>query len=378
MAKPFTFHERVGRKIKEIREKCGITIPDLSDNSGLSVSALNSIESSRRDIKLSELFNISKALNVRISAFLNPCDSQIYKKRKEEDIENYISLKSLSPTLNISESRLRIYCKNNEIPYYKISGKHFFKASEINEWLKHHCGSKKKIKKEQKIRIRVFGVEPLISVKEAAEILDCSSTFIYRLGSEVPYYRIGGSIKYKLSDIEDYRDKKRIDIWEISTRIEKWKTSYVWPEPSTEERMVNQASFRRSYNERARPGYVVKEKTYRSTDFKDLKQTTEEFIKDHILAKSNLLECDYFIINRLNLYGCSLKWWGLPYGRENNKVHSTGLKSDSPDKLREKVEKLLERIPEDDLINVDYYTWGASYTDECHNARITYYLPKKN
>ena len=76
------------------------------------------------------------------------------------------------------------------------------------------------------------------------------------------------------------------------------------------------------------------------------------------------------------MYGCSLKWWGLPEGRENYKIHSTGLKSDNPDKLREKVEKLLKRIPKNDLIDVDYYTWGASFTDECHNARVTYYLKK--
>jgi len=64
VAKRTSFHERVWKKIKEIREKCGETIPDLSMRSGLSQNALNLIENGRRDIKASELFEISKALNV--------------------------------------------------------------------------------------------------------------------------------------------------------------------------------------------------------------------------------------------------------------------------------------------------------------------------
>jgi len=35
MAKKTNFHERVGMKIKEVREKCGETISGLSKNSGL-------------------------------------------------------------------------------------------------------------------------------------------------------------------------------------------------------------------------------------------------------------------------------------------------------------------------------------------------------
>jgi transcriptional regulator with XRE-family HTH domain len=117
------------------------------ESSGLSENALKLIESGRRDIKISELFQISKALDVRISAFLTPCDSQIYKRRKEEEIDCYVSLENLSHIFNISKSTLHKLCQNDEIPYHKISAKYFFKASEINNWLKHHIGSKKKMKK---------------------------------------------------------------------------------------------------------------------------------------------------------------------------------------------------------------------------------------
>ena len=78
MANKSKYHERVGRKIQEIREKCGVTVPDLADKSGLNENAIKSIENGRRDIKVSELFEISKALDIRISAFLNPCDSKFY------------------------------------------------------------------------------------------------------------------------------------------------------------------------------------------------------------------------------------------------------------------------------------------------------------
>jgi predicted DNA-binding transcriptional regulator AlpA len=314
---------------------------------------------------------------VRISAFLTPCDSQIYKRRKEEEIDCYVSLENLSHILNISKSTLHKLCQNEEIPYHKISAKYFFKASEINNWLKHHFGSKKKMKKDQKQKVRIFDIEPLISVKEAAEIFDTSRTFIYRLGIEVPYYRIGGSIRYRLSDLENYRDKKRVDLWEISTRIGGWKSSYVWPEPSTEELMVRKESYKRQYNENARPGYIVKENTFRSPNFEDLKQTIGNYIKDNIQARSNILVCNYYIISRLKLYGCELKWWGLPEGREDYRIHSTGLSSDSPDKLRDKVDRLLKKVPKEDLIDVDYYSWFLTWDDKPHHARVTYYLPKE-
>jgi excisionase family DNA binding protein len=365
-------------KIKEIREKCGITIPELSDSSGLSENILKSIESGRRDIKVSELFQISKALNVRIASFLNPCDSQFYQRRKEEVLDCYVSLDNLSQILSISTSSLREFCRNDEIPYLKISGKYFFKASEINEWLSYHCGIKKRIKADQKKRFKIFGIEPLISAKEAAEIFGYSRTFIYRLSGQVPYFRIGGSIRFKLSDLENYRDKKRVDLWEITTRIGRWKSSFVWPEPSIEEKMAEGASYKREYDENARPGYVVNEKNFKSPDFIDLKQEVEEYIEKHIPAKSNVLGCEYYVIERLKLYGCVLKWWALPEGRESFKVHSTGLSSDSPNKIRDKVDDFIKRkVNPEDLIGVDYYTWGASFTDECHCARIIYYIPKK-
>ena len=377
MSERVPYFERVGRKISEIREKCGVDIEKLSSESGLSINALKLIESGKRDIKVSELFKISKAINVRISAFLSPCDRTLYAKRKEENIDNYISLEKLSELLSISEKALKSLSRNNEIPHMRIGRGLFFRASDINLWLQHHLGSKKKLKRDERTMVKTYGIEPLLSPKDAGEILGCSHTFVRRLMGAVPYYRIGGRIKFKLSDIVNYRDSRKVEPWEISTRISSWSTKEVWPEPSQEEKYLNDISIERKYDERARPGYVVKEFTIESPDIEDLKARTEEFVSNTIPNPSNLLVRSYFVITHRRLYGCRLKWWALPEGREGYKVHSTGLKTSSPDELRDKVDKFVKtKVPKNDLIDIEYYTWTFSIDNRRHWARITYYLPK--
>jgi len=370
--------ERVGRKISEIRERCGVEIEKLSSDSGLSTNALKLIENGKRDIKVSELFQISRALNVRISVFLSPCDHALYNRRKEENLENYISLARLAGLLSISEKALKSFSRNNEIPHLRIGRGLFFRASDINLWLEHHFGSKKKLKRDDHPVLKVYGIEPLLSPNDAGEILGCSHTFVRRLMGAVPYYRIGGRIKFKLSDIVNYRDSRKVEPWEISTRISTWGTNYVWPEPSQEEKYLNDISIERKYDERARPGYVVKEFVIESPDIEDLKARTEEFISSTIPNPSYLLVRNYFVIEHRRLYGCRLKWWALPEGREGCKVHATGLKTSSPDELRDKVDKFVRtKVPKGDLIDIEYYTWTFSIDDRRHWARITYYLPKE-
>jgi hypothetical protein len=267
-------------------------------------------------------------------------------------------------------------CLHKEIPFCEISGKYFFRASEINFWLKHHCGSRKKIDERQMEVVKIFGVEPLISTKDVMELLDCPRRVIYELRVKIPYYIIGRRIKFRLSDIERYLNKTKVDLWEISTRIGSWRSQLVWPQPTIEERMARESSWERGYIENARPGYVVKTKEFESPDLKDLKESVEEYIRTQI-NRYNLLGCKYSFNDRLMIYRCEVKWWGLPEGRDDYKIHSAGLSSDNPNKLREKVDKFLKlKVKREDLIDIDYYTWGASFTDRCHQARITYYLPK--
>jgi len=374
-----SYFERVGRKIAEIREKCGIDIEKLSFESGLTISALKLIEAGKRDIKVSELFRISKALNVRISAFLSPCDRALYAKRKEENIENYTSLEKLSVLLGISEKALKSFSRNNEIPHLRIGRGLFFRVSDINLWLEHHLASKKKLKRNERSVIKIYGIEPLLSPNDAGEILGCTHTFVRRLMGTIPYFRIGGRIKFRLSDIVNYRDSRKIEPWEIRTKTGTWSTKYVWPEPSQEEKYLIDISIERKYNERSRPGYVVRECTLESPDIEDLKARTEEFISNTIPNPSNLLARRYYSIEHHRLYGCRLKWWALPEGREGYKVHATGLKSSSTDELRDKVDKFVRtKVSKNDLIDIDYYTSPFSFDDRNHWARITYYLQENN
>jgi hypothetical protein len=187
-----------------------------------------------------------------------------------------------------------------------------------------------------------------------------------------------GRVKFKISDIENYRDSKKVDLWEISTRTGSWRSRYVWPEPSQEERYLKDNSFERKYNERGRPGYVVREYTLESPDLEDLKEKADKYIEDNICIKSNVLVCRYYSIEYRKLYGCELKWWSLPEGREGYRVHSTGLSSKSPDELRGKVERFVKkRVPKSDLIDVDYSSSFFSFDTRTHRARITYYRPKE-
>lgn len=160
------YHFRVGLKIKEIREKLCISIQELAGKSKLNPNTLQSIERGQRDIKVNELFRISKALNIRIGGFLNSCDSQIYQRRKEEMIDGYISIKELSKALDLSTNHIRQLCLNKEIPFRMLDRKYFFKGSDINVWLIHHLSSRKKIKENPFEYINIFGIEPLISTKD--------------------------------------------------------------------------------------------------------------------------------------------------------------------------------------------------------------------
>jgi excisionase family DNA binding protein len=72
-------------------------------------------------------------------------------------------------------------------------------------------GSKKKLKRNERPAAKIRGIEPLLSPKEAGEILGCSRSFVHRLMGSVPYYRIGRRVKFKLTNIVNYRDSKKIE-----------------------------------------------------------------------------------------------------------------------------------------------------------------------
>ena len=371
------YHFRVGLKIKEIREKRAMSSLELAQSTKLSHKVIKNIEEGKRDIKISELFRISKALGIRIGGFLNSCDLQQYERKKEELIDSYIPLNVLSTVLDLSVDHIKVLCTNKEIPFYKINNKYFFRASQINTWLHCHCSSKKKINESQFPCVKIFGIEPLISTGEAAKFLGCSKAEIYSLRAYIPRYYIRKRIKFRISDIENALKNRRVDAWEITSQISRWRSPFVKAYPTREQMLVQEASREKKYNERARPGYIVRTESFESHDIEDLKQEVQAFL-DKEVNKYNALGCLYSYDEYSKYYRCEAKWWGLPEGRENFRVHSTGLSSDTPNHLHEKVMKLRDtKIPPGDFIGIDYFTWGASFIENCHCARVTYYMPRK-
>lgn len=370
------YHIRISKKIGEIRERLGLSIQELSEKSKLNLNTLQSIERGHRDIKVSELFRIAKALNIRISGFLNSCDSQVYQRRKEETIDGYISIKELSKALDISTNHIRRLCLAKEIPFQMLDKKYCFKGSDINAWLTHHLSCRKKIKENPFEYLKTYGIEPLISTKEAARLLGCSQGEVYGLRTKIPFYIIGRRTKFRISDIENTLCKERVDLWEISTQTGSWRTPFVKPSPTKEEKIAKDESWERRYNERARPGYIIRTKLFKKPDILELKSDVQEFM-DKEVNKYSRLGCLYAYNEGEKSFSCEVKWWSLPDGRENYRVHSAGLSSNSPDSLRDKVERLKKlKIGPGNFISIDYFTWGAFMTDRCHHARITYYKPK--
>lgn len=377
MSLKIDYHSRAGKKIGEIRERLGVSLQEISEKAKINQKTLQSIENGHRDIKISELFCIAKALNVRIGGFLNSCDSQVYKRRREETIDGYISIKELSKALDISTGHIRRLCLNKEIPFQVLDKKYFFKGSDINAWLEHHLSSRKKVKENPFEYLKVFGIEPLISTKDAGRLLGCSRGEVYALRTKIPFYIIGRRTKFRISDIENALRKERVDLWDISTRIGSWRTPFVKCYPTKEEKIAKDECWVRGYNERARPGYIIRTTKYEKPDINELKSEVQDFL-DKEVNKYNRLGCHYAYNEGEKSFSCEVKWWSLPDGRENYKVHSAGLSSDSPDSLRDKVERFKKlKIAPGNFIGVEYFTWGAFMTDRCHHVRITYYRPNK-
>lgn len=53
----------------------------------------------------------------------------------------------------------------------------------------------------------------LLSIDEVADILGISSVTVRRLkdGRKIPFYKIGGSIKFQMTDIQEYILSHRVD-----------------------------------------------------------------------------------------------------------------------------------------------------------------------
>ena len=63
--------EKVGKRIKELRNKQGLSQEAFADKAGIDRTYLNSVENGRRNISIKNLEKISNALNLPIKELFN-------------------------------------------------------------------------------------------------------------------------------------------------------------------------------------------------------------------------------------------------------------------------------------------------------------------
>ncbi|MEM5518958.1 helix-turn-helix transcriptional regulator [Henriciella sp. AS95] len=80
--------EHIGQKIRELRKAEGLTLDGLSRISGATVPTLSHIERGTRDVKLSTLIGLARALRVRLPDLLVP-SGQTAAERSTPSIDGY-------------------------------------------------------------------------------------------------------------------------------------------------------------------------------------------------------------------------------------------------------------------------------------------------
>lgn len=61
----------VGKRVKELRNKLGVSQEELADLAGLDRTYITSVESGRRNISIANIEKLAKALNVTLAEFFN-------------------------------------------------------------------------------------------------------------------------------------------------------------------------------------------------------------------------------------------------------------------------------------------------------------------
>lgn len=76
--------DNIHKKIKSLRLEHGMTLKDLADRTGLSISFLSQIERGSSSLAITSLKKISDAFHINITYFFNDIENHNYVVRKEE------------------------------------------------------------------------------------------------------------------------------------------------------------------------------------------------------------------------------------------------------------------------------------------------------
>jgi len=63
--------EKLAKRIKELRKRCGYTQDELSYKAGIGRSTLGNIETAQNDVTFTKVNKIAKAFDLSLSEFLN-------------------------------------------------------------------------------------------------------------------------------------------------------------------------------------------------------------------------------------------------------------------------------------------------------------------
>ena len=63
--------EKLAKRIKELRKRCGYTQDELSYKAGIGRSTLGNIETAQNDVTFTKVNKIAKAFDLSVSEFLN-------------------------------------------------------------------------------------------------------------------------------------------------------------------------------------------------------------------------------------------------------------------------------------------------------------------
>lgn len=79
------FQKEFGNKLRELRLKKGLTQEELSFESNVSRSHIGMIEQGKRDISLSAIFRLSRALEIDISTIFEFDNLEKYRYNAKDD-----------------------------------------------------------------------------------------------------------------------------------------------------------------------------------------------------------------------------------------------------------------------------------------------------
>src|SRR5699024_2276477 len=128
------YMDKIGEKIKKLRFERGMTLKDLSDKTGLSVSFLLQIERGSSLIAITSLKIIADSFNVKITVVFEEIENYCYVSKKvaqepckiEGSYVNYICLAGKLPERKLEAMKVILKPKQAYVDHFSHPGEEFY------------------------------------------------------------------------------------------------------------------------------------------------------------------------------------------------------------------------------------------------------------